>query len=216
MRLFRAIKNQLALAGLLTAVSLVGAAARAQVQPRKTEQAGAALRPGDVVKLRIWREPDLSGDFVVDRDGIVTLPRLGARSATKIPSDSLRAEILHELQKYLTNPSIAVDVMRRVSVAGGVRQPGVYLVDEVMTVADLITLAGGTVRVDVRNVRLVRNSVETGQEIPFTMRLSSVPVRSGDGLFVARPSWFQANYQMVYVAVSSAVALATLITLINR
>ena len=27
------------------------------------------LRPGDVVRLRIWREPDMSGDFAVDEIG---------------------------------------------------------------------------------------------------------------------------------------------------
>lgn len=176
----------------------------------------ALLRPGDVVRLKIWREPDLSGDFTVDQTGIVTLPRLGPRPATITPPDSLRAGIVRDLKRFLTSPAIEVEFMRRVSIGGGVLKPGVYLVDEVMTVADAITMAGGMQRQDVKTVELVRDAKPTGQTLELITRLSVVPIQSGDELRVPRLSWFQQNYQMVYFGVSSLLAIATILTVMRR
>lgn len=172
----------------------------------------ALLRPGDVVRMKIWREPDLSGDFTIDQTGIVTLPRLGPRSAVATPPDSLRAGIIQDLKRFLTSPAIEVEFMRRVSIGGGVLKPGVYLVDEVMTVADAVTMAGGMQRQDVKAVELVRDGNPTGRTLDLVTRLSAVPIRSGDELRVPRQNWFQQNYQMVYFAISSLLAIATILS----
>jgi hypothetical protein len=51
---------------------------RAQQAPaRDAGRSQAVLQPGDKVQLRIWREPDLSGEFVVAEDGIVVFPKIG-------------------------------------------------------------------------------------------------------------------------------------------
>ena len=174
------------------------------------------LRPGDVVRLKIWREPDLSGDFTVDQAGVVTLPRLGPRPATFIPPDSLRAGIVRDLKRFFTSPSIEVDFFRRVSIGGGVVKPGVYLVDEVMTVADALTMAGGAQRQNITAAELVRDAKPTGRMLDLDTRLSVVPIRSGDELRVPRLSWIQQNYQMVYVGVSSLLAIVTILTITRR
>ena len=95
-------------------------------------------------------------------------------------------------------------------------KPAVYLVDEVMTVADAITMAGGMQRQDVKAVELVRDAKPTGRMLDFGTRLSVVPIQSGDELRVPRLSWFQQNYQMVYFGVSSLLAIVTIISVTRR
>jgi hypothetical protein len=40
-------------------------------------EGGQLLRPGDVIRLNIWREPDMSGEYVIDEAGSVIFPRVG-------------------------------------------------------------------------------------------------------------------------------------------
>jgi len=99
--------------------------------------AADALRPGDVVRLRIWREPDLSGDFPVDESGVVVLPKIGPRSVTAESPATLRDTIVAAYSKFLNHNSIDVTLLRRIQVLGAVRQPGVYPVDPTMTIGDV-------------------------------------------------------------------------------
>src|SRR5262249_41877115 len=101
------------------------------------------LAPGDRVKLEIWREPDLSGEFEVDEGGMAMLPKLGPTRVTGLTSDALKAELISRYQVYLRNPTIGVTVLHRVSVEGAVRNPGIYTVAPTMTLADVLALAGG-------------------------------------------------------------------------
>ena len=65
---------------------------------RRSDDSGAAshhsavvLQPGDKVQLKVWREPDLSGEFVVDQDGMVVLPHVGRMEVGRLTADSLRS-----------------------------------------------------------------------------------------------------------------------------
>ena len=71
------------------------------------------IRPGDTIRLRVWREPDLSGDFAVDVGAVATLPRLGPVQVGSMTPDSLRRYVLTEFAKYLRNPTVEVTVLRR-------------------------------------------------------------------------------------------------------
>jgi polysaccharide export outer membrane protein len=157
-----------------------------------------ALRPGDLVRLRIWREPDLSGDFPVNESGVVVLPKLGPRTVIAEHPDSLKAWIVRSYANYLRNPSIEVLLIRRIQVLGAVRNPGLYPVEPTMTVADAIALAGGTTpqgRSD--KVELRRQ----GQRLPGTLSgrllIGESPIRSGDQVFVPERSWLSRNPGLV-------------------
>jgi polysaccharide export outer membrane protein len=84
----------------------------------------AFAQPGDVVRLKIWREPDMSGDYTVDASGIATFPRLGALQVSRMGADSLQRLLVAEYARFLRNPSVEVILMRRVRVVGAVRTPG--------------------------------------------------------------------------------------------
>jgi protein involved in polysaccharide export with SLBB domain len=172
------------------------------------------LRPGDVVRLRIWREPDLSGEFPFDESGQVVLPRLGPVSVMGISRDSLRRTLLAAYTTYLKNPSIEVVLLRRVNVLGAVRNPGLYPVDPTMTVVDALALAGGPSPEGKRDqVELQRDGARLIVRLDPAARLGDTPIRSGDQLYVPQRSWFSRNQGIVIGTVSALAALALRIAL---
>ncbi|HEU4587937.1 MAG TPA: SLBB domain-containing protein [Gemmatimonadales bacterium] len=152
------------------------------------------LLPGDAIRVKIWLEPGLSGDFQVDESGQVVLPKLGARLVAGLRPDSVRAGIIREYLGYLNHSSVEVILLRRVQVAGAVRNPGLYTVDGTMTIADALALAGGVSAAGRQdNVELLR----AGQKVPGHLsgrtRIADSPLRSGDQLYVPERSWLSRN-----------------------
>jgi len=96
-----------------------------------------------MVRLRIWREPDLSGEYPVDERGEVVFPKIGPMLVTRLSADSLRLQLVQTYSTYLRDPSIEVTLLRRVNVQGAVKTPGLYQVDQTQTVADVLAQAGG-------------------------------------------------------------------------
>ena len=173
-----------------------------------------AILPGDVVRLRIWREPDLSGDFPIDESGEVVLPRIGPVKATSETPESLKAKLYNEYQKYLAQTSIDVSVLRRVQVLGAVKNPGLYPLDATMTVSDAVAMAGGvTPDGNEKKVQLVRGGQKLSGNLPQRTRLADTPIRSGDQLYVPYRSWLSRNG---YLAGSLIAASATVIAILSR
>lgn len=184
----------------------------AQAQPNRVAVAPAAraddgLRPGDAIRLRIWREPDLSGDFTIDENGVVTLPKIGPMRAAGEPVDSLKRSLLEQYRVYLNEPSIEVVPLRRIQVAGAVRVPGLFTIDPTMTVADVVALAGGvTPDGQFDRVMLVRAGRTVTERLPPETRAVQLALQSGDELFVPERSWLR-NPNVVIGAVSAAASL---------
>jgi protein involved in polysaccharide export with SLBB domain len=185
----------------LTSTSGVGA----QLASRNASLAdsSAFAQPGDIVRLKIWREPDMSGDFIVDAAGVATLPRLGALSVSRMGADSLQRLLVSAYARYLKNPSVEVVLMRRVRVVGAVRTPGLYTADPTMHVRDVLALAGGATpegRTDV--VRLDRNGRSTPVDLDRAPRAGEIGLRSGDQLYVPQRSWLARNTPLIAAIVS--------------
>jgi protein involved in polysaccharide export with SLBB domain len=153
-----------------------------------------ALRPGDAVRLRIWREPDLSGDFPVNESGVVVLPKIGPRRVIAESPDSLKAWVVRSYATFLRNPSIEVLLVRRIQVLGAVKNPGLYPVEPMMTVADAIALAGGTTPQGRSNkVELRRQGERVPGKLAGRLLIGESPIRSGDQIFVPERSWISRN-----------------------
>src|SRR5437867_3817898 len=101
---------------LLSAVLLAMAPGMALSQsgPNGADSAqlsSSSLGPGDFIRLKIWREPDLSDTMQVDNDGVAVFPKLGPMKVTGIRPDSLERLLVHDYSRYLQNPSIRVRVL---------------------------------------------------------------------------------------------------------
>lgn len=195
---------------LFVMMLMLGTAQSARAQEAQPPvRAGAGyLQPGDVVKLWIWREEEMSGDFPVPETGVIVFPKIGPWQVTQKSPDQLKTELRDEYLKYLRNPSIELTFLRRVSVLGAVREPGLYPVDETMSVASVIALAGGTTehgRPD--RVQLFRDGEVLVTRITQRTRISDLPLHSGDQLYVPERSWLARNTPLVSAMVSGLVSV---------
>lgn len=180
----------------------------------------ATLQPGDLVRVLIWQEKDLSGEFLVDEQGKVTLPLLGERQAAGVPIPQLRESLVREYQAQLRNPSITITPLRRVNVLGEVNKPGVYPVDLTVTLLEVVGLAGGVnPQGDLRRIQIVRRDGTVLQErVRAETELLATGIRSGDQVFVGRRSWVDRNSGPLLAAVISLVgsAVSTIIIVNNQ
>lgn len=104
--------------------------------------------PLDLVKVNVFRVPELSGDYQVDAKGMLDLPLIGAVNARELNPAQLAKELERRYgQRYLNDPQIAVRVMNSVSnnvtVEGGVNAPGIYPLTTKISLVDAIALARG-------------------------------------------------------------------------
>jgi polysaccharide export outer membrane protein len=175
---------------------------------RDSIEGESLLRPGDVIKLTVWREPDWSGEFPIDESGVATLPRLGAIKVTGLSPDSLRHFVANSLGVFLRNPSIEITLLRRIQVLGAVNKPGLYPVPPTITVADVVALAGGaTSEGKSDQVILRRGGRDVRIKFDKGTRLSDTPIRTGDQLYVPQRSWISRNTGIFAAGISAATTL---------
>lgn len=193
---------------LLAALLAAAPALAAQDDPAGT------VRPGDVVRLRVWQEPDLSGDFAVHETGAVVLPKLGPVQAGGLTDAALRERVVAGFGEYLQHNSIEVTVLRRIQVLGAVRNPGLYPVDGTMSIADVLAVAGGTATDGLPGrVQLLRDGRRLDVRLSGTERVADTPIRSGDQLFVPQRRWADRNTgTVVSVLTAGAGMLVALLT----
>jgi polysaccharide export outer membrane protein len=168
------------------------------------------LRPGDLLRVTIWREGDLSGDFQVDEAGAVTLPLLGQRTVANVPMSQVREQLMRDYLQQLRNPSITITPFRRVNILGEVTRPGLYPVDPTVTLLGALAMAGGAnPDGDLSRITLTRAGTSISQRLSATESLDHLDVRSGDQIVVQRRSWASRNSPTM---VASLISLRTAIT----
>ena len=176
-------------------------------------EASLGLRPGDVISLKIWREPDLSDTIRVDNEGMAVFPKLGPMKVTEIPPDSLEQILVGAYSQYLQNPSIDVTFFRRITIWGAVVRPGAYPVDQTMTITDALALAGGAAQDGKSDkVELRRGHERTTLDLSGNARIWDTALRSGDQLYVPQRSWFSRNTGLVMGAIGTVMSIVFFIS----
>lgn len=192
---------------LLAVLALAAApgAARGQDTTATATSAQIGVAAGDFIRVEIWQEKDLSGDFLVNPDGSTVLPLLGPQRVVGMPVATLRDSLVQRYRRYLRNPSINVTPLRRVQVLGEVNRPGVYTMDPTVSLTGLLALAAGpNPNGDPRRIRIVRDGQVFRAGVGPGMTLLEADVRSGDQVVVGPKNWFVRNSTFV---VSLALAI---------
>jgi protein involved in polysaccharide export with SLBB domain len=172
-------------------------------------ETASSLHPGDAIRVRVWREPDMTGEFRVDEMGMVVLPKIGPTRVLDVPAEQLRAQLTKTYTSYLTHTAVEVVFLRRIQVLGAVRTPGLYLTDPTMTLGDAIALAGGiTSAGNPKRVELTRNGRPIGGSLSPGDRIGDLAIRSGDQLFVPEKSWASRNPNLLISLALTATSLA--------
>jgi len=201
---------------VLAVTLLVACLPRGNSPSQLPSDAPATLHPGDSVRVAVWRNPELTGSFLVADDGTLRHPLYQAVHVVGIPIDSVYTRIGSFLAQYSTNPQFVVEPEFRIVVRGEVRAPALYTVPLETTLGGAIAVAGGpTESAQLRRVTLVRDRHSylldlSDPAAPWT----ASPIRSGDQIIIGRKS--NLFFGTILPLVTASAAVASLISVLRR
>lgn len=107
------------------------------------------IAPMDTLAVKVFKADSLSGDYVVDLAGHISLPLIGEIEAANLTTGQLVQKLTHLLgSKYYENPDVSVAIKAStahvVTVDGAVGQSGQYPVAGNISLIQAIALAHGT------------------------------------------------------------------------
>jgi polysaccharide export outer membrane protein len=144
------------------------------------------LGPTDRVRVKVYGEADVSGEYDVDSNGYVSIPLAGHVKASGLTTQQLERSITSALAKGIVkDPRVNVEVAlyRPFYILGEVKKSGEYPYRVGMTVLDAIASAGGfTYRANENKVYLRRS----GSTVEETYALDApVLIFPGDNIRIA-------------------------------
>ncbi|MGE4350919.1 MAG: polysaccharide biosynthesis/export family protein [Bdellovibrionales bacterium] len=141
-------------------VILQGTAPQAAAPSSVASPGDYVLGTGDRVKLTIYGEADLSGEYEVSSTGVVSLPLIGSVQAARRTIHDFEQAVRSKLSEgYLKDPRVSAQVInyRPFFILGEVSKPGSYPYVNGMTVVNAVALAGGyTYRADKDDATITR------------------------------------------------------------
>ena len=170
----------------------------------------AVLQPGDALRITVWRQAELSGEFLIADDGTIGHPLLREVQVAGLPVASAEQRVREYLERLGTTPQFVVEPLLRVMVGGEVRSPTLYRLPPATSVAEAVALAGGvTERGRLDRVRVFRDGREFLVDLTRPEGgAAQSPIRTGDQIFVeARQSWIR-DYVVPAASVGSLVLTA--------
>jgi protein involved in polysaccharide export with SLBB domain len=159
---------------------------------RQSEDSTYRLGTGDKLRVTVFNETDLSGDFDVDGMGFVRLPLIGQIQAQGLSAYQLEERIAASYSdgRFLINPRVNVEVTtyRPFYIIGQVAKPGEYPYVNAMTAPNAIALAGGYTDEAAQATLYVRHEGDTKEvEVPADATTRIAP---GDVVRVARTGYW--------------------------
>ena len=159
--------------------ALVSAGCASGTLPAGTALAAAGeppvyqLGPGDKVRVNVFGEEELSGEFLVSARGTVALPLIGEVQANGLTLDAFNSAVEEKLvaTDMIKSPKVSTDVLayRPFYILGEVSTPGQYPYAIGMTVTKAVATAGGfTYRANSNVVYVTREGNTREQAIPVT------------------------------------------------
>lgn len=139
------------------------------------------LGSGDRLRLIVFGEDTLSGEYTVDGSGAVSLPLIGEVRAGGLSLREFQRAVEASLREgYLNDPRVSAEVMnfRPFYIMGEVRDPGEYPFTSGLTVVNAVATAGGfSYRANTRIVFIKRAGSDREVQYPLTV---NTPVQPGD------------------------------------
>ena len=143
--------------------------------------AAPKLQPGDKIRINVYGEDKLSGDYEVDQSGQISLPLAGTLEAVGLTQAELEQALAKKFRsEYLRNPKVTVTIatLRPFYMMGEVTKPGEYPYKSGLNVLTALAVAGGpTYRASRNTVQIQRRGEATMRDYPIS---ASVPVLPGD------------------------------------
>jgi polysaccharide biosynthesis/export protein len=126
---------------LLTLLSVLA------VQSVHAQQSGYVVKPGDVLEISVWKEPDLQRQVLVRPDGAFSFPLVGQVDARGKTVMDLNKTVSERLSRYIADAVVTISVQQingnKIYVLGQVNKPGEFIVNPSVNVIQALSMAGG-------------------------------------------------------------------------
>jgi len=186
-RVFAAMRSTVQFVVLLALVALGGCTGTGVLSetPLQGQDAPYRLDSGDRLRVIVFGQTDLSGEYSVDGAGQISIPLMSPVPARGLTTDELEASLVASLsQTLLRDPSVSVEVLafRPFFILGEVTNAGQYPFVAGMSVKTAVAIAGGyTYRANERTAIITRNLGDRIVEIGVE---SSEAVQPGDTVLI--------------------------------
>lgn len=158
------------------AVSQQLAAAAPAASPALT---GYELGPGDKLKITVYDEEGLTGDYIVSSKGTVSMPLIGEISAAGQSISDFRVALENRLaQGILNDPKVAAEVVeyRPFFILGEVNKPGQYPYSAGLTIYSAVATAQGfTYRANTHKVMITHAGQTSEQRVQINAATRIMP-----------------------------------------
>lgn len=148
------------------------------------------LGVADKVRIIVFGEPTLSGEFMVNANGALSMPLIGDVPARGLTPTQLAGQIRESLKGgYLLDPQVSIDVLtfRPFYILGEVNKPGEYPYSSGLTVDAAVAMAEGyTYRAQKKRLLIRHAGEEQAQKMVLTPDLR---VRPGDIIRIQERYW---------------------------
>ena len=181
------IRGGLACSVLLAVAFLVSGCAGSAISEAEQQSLAAAatgpakLQPGDKVRLNVYGEDRLSGEYQIDQSGQISLPLAGTVEAQGLTQAQLEQALAKKFRsEYLKNPKVTVTIatLQPYYMMGEVTKPGEYAYKAGLNVLTALAIAGGpTYRASRSSVQIQRLGETSMREYPISV---TVPILPGD------------------------------------
>jgi polysaccharide biosynthesis/export protein len=145
------------------------------------------LLAGEKIRVTVYGEASLSGDYSIDASGFVSLPLAGAIKAEGLTRSELESQLAERFRsQYLRNPKVTVSVVEYLPfyIIGEIQRPGVYPYNSGLNILRAIAVAGGTTyRANKSTVEIQHTGESEMRSYPMG---ASIPVRPGDLIRIAQ------------------------------
>ena len=165
--------------GFLLTLVLASAAVAAPPAPSgPPADSSYTVKPGDLLAISVWKEPDLQGPVLVRPDGTFSFPLAGQMDARNKTVAELQQMVTDKLRKYISDPVVTVSVQEikgnKVYVIGQVNKPGDFVVNPRVDVMQALSMAGGTTPFAALGDIMILRRTDTGQQQALPFRYTDV------------------------------------------
>src|ERR1700722_3149732 len=120
------------------------------------------IGPGDELLIRAWGKIDLDSHLIVDRNGQISLPKVGTVIVAGLRYDQLESHLRWSIGNFFKDFELNVTLGRlrsiQIYVLGSARQPGAYTVSSLSTLVNALFASGGpSATGSMRHIQLRRN-----------------------------------------------------------
>jgi polysaccharide export outer membrane protein len=141
-------------------------------QVGSAQDAAYIVKPGDLLSISVWKEPDLQGPVLVRPDGAFSIPLVGQIDARNKTIGELQNMVSERLKRFIADPVVTVSVQEirgnKIYVIGQVTKPGEFVVNPQVDVMQALSMAGGTTPfASLGDIMILRRGAQGQTSLPF-------------------------------------------------